>query len=181
MNRSSKSQKQGLKRAKRVLWCTSAAAGAAALLSAPAAFATTPVDSFETGGFDFDGDTGAGVTYTPMQTSGVTDGSKSLQVSSPQSWWVNFGYTNIPAADVAANSVLKFDITTSTGVNFIPIFHTDPSPNPGDGGYYQYGSGIYVGASASTQTVTIDYSTAQFNPWAPQTGLPAATTNNTFQ
>jgi hypothetical protein len=57
------------------------------------------------------------------------------------------------AADILNNTVLKFDVTTSTGVQFVPIFLTNTGAT-----YYQSPSGFYIGASGLPQTVSYDYS-----------------------
>ncbi len=125
---------------------------AAALGVSRVACADTLITSFETGGFDQPGDPAN--TVTPLQTVGVTDGSFSLKVSSTDTgYWTDPGHIAVPdPSEILNNSVLKFDVTTTTGVQFVPIFLTD------GGGYYQSPSGFYVGPSASPQTVNFDYS-----------------------
>src|SRR5215204_4664981 len=106
------------------------AASLVVIAVAKAAHGDVPVTSFETIGFDYAGD--AGVTATLDQLTGVTNGANSLHVTAGQSWWINYGFISLPAADVASNTVLQFDITTAaTGANFRMIFHPDASPaNP---------------------------------------------------
>jgi hypothetical protein len=170
----------------------SLAAASAALLAITTARADVLLESFETGGFDYPGpssgydeNTGTwSVSYGTLATSGVTDGLYSLHVTqSGTNWWANLGLTEISAADLAANSVIQFDVLTSTGVQFIPIFHQDPTlpGDPTSGGYHQYNDGIYIPAGAGTQTFSFDYTTAAFNSWDPHTGLPAAANAWTFQ
>lgn len=130
------------------------AAAAALGLNCPSVFARadTLIQSFETGGFDEPGD--PDVTTTPLQTSGVTNGSFSLRVDSTNtSFWTDPGHILVPnASDVISNSILKFDVTTSTGVQFVPIFLTDTGST-----YYQAPGGFFVGASPASQTISFDY------------------------
>jgi autotransporter-associated beta strand protein len=140
-----------------------AAAGTLALLGAGSSVARSAdflLNSFETGGMDTAPD--EGVTLTPFQTTGVTDGQFSLKVDiAPQSWWIDTGHINVDPSAVVAHQVLKFDITTPTGVQLVPIFL------PNSGSFYYQGPGISVGASSSAQTMTWDYSAI---------GLPADAT-----
>jgi hypothetical protein len=134
--------------------------------AAAAAAADTLIQSFETGGFDEPGDT-AVVTTTPLQTQGVTNGSFSLRVdtnnmpeSTPSSWWTDPGHIIVPnAADIFSNSVLKFDVTTNTGAQFVPIFLTDTGAT-----YYQAPNGFSVGASVNPQTVSFNYTGLGIQP-----------------
>ncbi|CAN5674210.1 hypothetical protein BH09PLA1_BH09PLA1_11900 [soil metagenome] len=131
-----------------------AAALSAMLGNAVAPAADTLIQSFETGGFDAPGDPDN--TVTPFQAVGVTEGSFSLRVDSTNtSFWTNPGLINATPSAVLSNSVLKWDVTTSTGVQFVPIFLTN---GPGGGGYFQAPSGFFVGASAAPQTIAYDYS-----------------------
>jgi hypothetical protein len=109
------------------------------------------LNSFELGGFDTAGDPDA--TATPFQTVGVTDGQFSLKVDSTNtSWWNDYGHINVNVADVLSKTTLKWDVTTSTGVQIVPIFL------PNAGSFYYQGSGISVPPSASPQTMSFDYS-----------------------
>src|SRR5436309_1521379 len=91
-----------------------AAAGALALFGAGGGIARSAdvlLNSFETGGFDTAGV--ADVTTTPFQTTGVTDGSFSLGVSSTNTgFWTDAGHINVNPTDVTSHQVLKWDVTT---------------------------------------------------------------------
>ncbi len=153
-------QKASSRRTRRLV-C--AAAVMAAMAGGLIARADTLIDSFETGGMDEPGD--ANVTTTPLQTTGVTDGSFSLRVdiAAPANFWADTGHINADPTAVLANSVLKWDVLNTTDfLQIVPIFLTNT------GSFYYQGSAVGVGPSANEQTMSFNYASL---------GLPTDATN----